>query len=317
MTETTKRPDPNDKMSTEDYENLLDKYQYSTKEVTAGKVVKGRVIRITPTHVLVDIGLKSEGVIPIEEFTEAADPVKPKPGDEVEAVLEKTDRKEGYFVLSKKSADIEKALDNLEKAFSHQHIVSGRVVERIKNGYTVNVGLPAFLPDSHADIRIVKDPEKLIGQTFKFKVIKFDRKDANAVVSRKLFLIDEKEKKRRKVFAHLAKEQHLAGVVKSLTNFGAFVDVGGVEGLLHVSDMSWGKIGHPSELFHQAAPARSLVQHRREIHGRPADHGQSHEPDRFRGVRRAREGRRGPGPHLRPQLVAEDDPSEEAPEFGR
>jgi len=259
MTETTKRPDPNDKMSTEDYENLLDKYQYSTKEVTAGKVVKGRVIKITPTHVLVDIGLKSEGVIPIEEFTEAADPVKPKPGDEVEAVLEKTDRKEGYFVLSKKSADYEKALDNLELAFGHQHVVSGRVVERIKNGYTVNVGLPAFLPDSHADIRIVKDPEKLVGQTFKFKVIKFDRKGSNAVVSRKLFLIDEKEKKRRKVFAHLAKNQRLAGVVKSLTNFGAFVDVGGVEGLLHVSDMSWGKIGHPSELFHIGQEVEVMV----------------------------------------------------------
>jgi small subunit ribosomal protein S1 len=259
MTETTKHPDPNDKMSTEDYENLLDKYQYSTKEVTAGKVVKGRVIKITPTHVLVDIGLKSEGVIPIEEFTEAADPVKPKPGDEVEAVLEKTDRKEGYFVLSKKSADYEKALDNLELAFGHQHVVSGRVVERIKNGYTVNVGLPAFLPDSHADIRIVKDPEKLVGQTFKFKVIKFDRKGSNAVVSRKLFLIDEKEKKRRKVFAHLAKGQRLAGVVKSLTNFGAFVDVGGIEGLLHVSDMSWGKIGHPSELFHVGQEVEVVV----------------------------------------------------------
>ena len=259
MTETTKHPDPNDKMSTEDYENLLDKYQYSTKEVSAGKMVKGRVIKITPTHVLVDIGLKSEGVIPIEEFTEAADPVKPKPGDEVEAVLEKTDSKEGYFILSKKSADSERALDNLEKAFSHQHVVSGRVVERIKNGYTVNVGLAAFLPDSHADIRIVKDPEKLVGQTFKFKVIKFDRKGSNAVVSRKLFLIDEKEKKRRKVFAHLAKDQRLPGVVRSLTNFGAFVDIGGVEGLLHVSDMSWGKIGHPSELFHVGQEVEVVV----------------------------------------------------------
>ena len=250
MTETTKPPVPIDKESTEDYEHLLDKYQYSTKEISAGKVVKGRVIKITPTHVLVDIGLKSEGVIPIEEFTEAADPIKPKPGDEVEAVLEKTDRKEGYFVLSKKNADVEKALDNLEKAFAHQHIVSGRVVERIKNGYTVNVGIPAYMPDSHADIRMVKDPEKLIGQTFKFRVIKFDRKAANAVVSRKLFLVDEREKKRRKVFAVLAKGQVLKGVVRSLTNFGAFVDIGGVEGLLHVSDMSWGKIGHPSELFH-------------------------------------------------------------------
>ena len=259
MTETTKTPEPIDKESTEDYERLLDKYQYSTKEISAGKVVKGRVIKVTPTHVLVDIGLKSEGVIPIEEFTEAADPTKPKLGDEVEAVLEKTDRNDGYFVLSKKNADIEKALDNLEKAFAHQHIVSGRVVERVKNGFTVNVGLPAYMPDSHADIRMIKDPDKLLGQTFKFRVIKFDRKTENAVVSRKLYLVDEREKKRKMVFGALEKGQHLKGVVRSLTSFGAFVDIGGVEGLLHVSDMSWGKIGHPSELFHSGQEVEVVV----------------------------------------------------------
>jgi len=249
MSEITKRPEKDEKMSTEDYEHLLNKYQYSTKEVSAGKIVKGRVIKVTPTHVLVDIGLKSEGVIPIEEFTESIPPLKPKAGDEVEAVLEKTDRKEGYFILSKKSADIQRALDVLEKAFAHGSFIGGQVVEKNRNGYTVNVGIDAFMPDSHADVRMVKDPEKLIGQTFKFKVIKFDRKTENAVVSRKLFLQDEREKKRRKVFSHLAKGQHITGQVRSLTNFGAFVDLGGVEGLLHVSDMSWGKIGHPSELL--------------------------------------------------------------------
>ena len=249
MSEVTKPPQKDEKITTEDYEHLLDKYQYSTKEVSAGKVVKGKVIKVTPTHVLVDIGLKSEGVIAIEEFTESVPPLKPKAGDEVEAVLEKTDRKEGYFILSKKSADTQRALDVLEKAFAHGTFVGGQVVEKNRTGYTVNVGIPAFMPDSHADIRIVKDPEKLIGQSGKFKVIKFDRKTENAVVSRKLFLLDEREKKRRKVFSHLAKGQHIKGQVKSLTNFGAFVDIGGVEGLLHVSDMSWGKIGHPSELF--------------------------------------------------------------------
>ncbi|MCX6564681.1 MAG: 30S ribosomal protein S1 [Candidatus Aminicenantes bacterium] len=249
MSEITKRPEKDEKMTSEDYENLLDKYQYSTKEVSAGNIVKGRVIKVTPTHVLVDIGLKSEGVIPIEEFAEGVPPVKPKMGDEVEAVLEKTDPKEGYFILSKKSADVQRALDVLEKAFAHGTFISGRVSEKNRNGFTVNVGIDAFMPDSHADLRIVKDPDKLIGQTFKFKVIKFDRKTENAVVSRKLFLLDEREKKRRKVFSHLAKGQRIKGQVKSLTNFGAFVDLGGVEGLLHVSDMSWGKTIHPSELF--------------------------------------------------------------------
>jgi small subunit ribosomal protein S1 len=250
MSEITKRPEKDEKMTSEDYEHLLDKYQYSTKEVSVGKLIKGRVIKVTPSHVLVDIGLKSEGVIAIEEFTESATPSRPKAGDEIEAVLEKTDPKEGYFILSKKSADLERALDVLEKAFSHGNFVTGKITEKNRNGYTVNVGLDTFMPDSHADIRIVKDPDKLVGQTFKFKVIKFDRKSENAVLSRKLYLLDEREKKRRKVFSHLAKGQQIKGQVKSLTNFGAFVDLGGVEGLLHVSDMSWGKIAHPAEILH-------------------------------------------------------------------
>jgi small subunit ribosomal protein S1 len=259
MSEITKPPDKDEKMTAEDYEHLLNKYQYSTKEVAPGKIVKGKVIKVTGSHVLVDIGLKSEGVIPIEEFIESATPMKPKEGDVVEAVLEKTDRKEGYFILSKKSADIEKALDVLEKAFDHQTFITGKITEKTKNGYTVNVGIDTFMPDSHADVRIVKDPDKLIGQSFKFKVIKFDRKSENAVLSRKLFLQDEREKKRRKVFSHLVKGQKVKGQVKSLTNFGAFIDLGGVEGLLHVSDISWGKISHPSEVLHVGQEVEVLV----------------------------------------------------------
>ena len=259
MSEITKPPDKDEKMTAEDYEHLLNKYQYSTKEVAPGKIVKGKVIKVTGSHVLVDIGLKSEGVIPIEEFIESATPMKPKEGDVVEAVLEKTDRKEGYFILSKKSADIQKALDVLEKAFDHQTFIAGKITEKTKNGYTVNVGIDTFMPDSHADVRIVKDPDKLIGQSFKFKVIKFDRKSENAVLSRKLFLQDEREKKRRKVFSHLVKGQTVKGQVKSLTNFGAFIDLGGVEGLLHVSDISWGKISHPSEVLHVGQEVEVLV----------------------------------------------------------
>jgi small subunit ribosomal protein S1 len=252
MSEITKRPeqhDKDDKLAPGDYDRLLDKYQFSVKEIGPGKTVHGRVIKVTPTHVLVDIGLKSEGVIPLEEFTETAEPVVPKVGQEVEAILEKTDAKQGYFILSKKMADILKALDALEKAFLHQAFISGKVTERTKNGYTVNAGIDAFMPDSHADIKTVKEPEKLVGQIIKFKVIKFDRKSENAVVSRRLYLQDEKEKRRRKVFSLLQKGQKIKGQVRSLTGFGAFIDLGGVEGLLHVSDMSWGKIGHPSELF--------------------------------------------------------------------
>jgi small subunit ribosomal protein S1 len=248
MAELKKQADKEEKISSEDYEHLLDKYQFSAKEITPGKIIKGKVIKATPTGVLVDIGFKSEGVIPVEEFAEE-EVKKLRPGDEIETILERTDTKEGYLILSKKRADMLRALDHLEKAFNTQGFVSGKISARIKNGFTVNVGIDAFLPDSHADIRIIKEPDKLVGQSFKFKVIKFDRKTENAVLSRKLFLQDEREKKKRRVFSRLVKGEKIKGQVRSLTSFGAFIDLGGIEGLLHISDMSWGKIGHPSELF--------------------------------------------------------------------
>ncbi|OGD09844.1 MAG: 30S ribosomal protein S1 [Candidatus Aminicenantes bacterium RBG_13_62_12] len=248
MAELKKQADREEKISSEDYEQLLDKYQFSAKEITPGKIIKGRVIKATPTGVLMDIGFKSEGVIPIEDFADL-DIQKIKPGDEIETILERTDAKEGYLILSKKLADSLRALEHLEKAFATQAFVSGKITEKTKNGYTVNVGIDAFLPDSHADIKIVREPEKLVGQTFKFKVVKFDRKTENAVLSRKLFLQDEREKKKRRVFGRLVKGEKVKGQVRSMTSFGAFIDLGGVEGLLHISDMSWGKTGHPSDVL--------------------------------------------------------------------
>ncbi len=247
MTEPTKQPDRDDKMSSEDYENLLDRYQFSTKEITMGKILQGRVIKRTPTHVLVDVGFKTEGIIPNEDFADPKALADLRPGSEVETMLEKTDLKDGYLVLSKKRADGLRALENLERAFSHNQTVTGTITERTKGGFNVDIGLPAFLPESHVDIRQVKDASALIGQTFKFRVMKFDRKTENAVLSRKLLLQDERETKKRRVFGNIAKGQKITGRVKSLTNFGAFVDLGGIEGLLHVSDISWGKGSHPSE----------------------------------------------------------------------
>jgi len=248
MTEPTKPPDRDDtKMSSEDYENLLDRYQYSTKEITLGKILKGRVIKRTPTHVLVDVGFKTEGIIPNEDFTDPKALADLHPGIEVETMLEKTDLKDGYLILSKKRADGFRAIESLNRAFEHGQTVTGTVVEKTRGGFNVDVGIPAFLPESHVDIRQVKDASGLIGQTFKFRVIKFDRKTENAVLSRKLLLQDEREKKRRHVFGSIAKGQKVAGHVRSLTSFGAFVDIGGIEGLLHVSDISWGKGIHPSE----------------------------------------------------------------------
>ncbi len=249
MSELTKKSKKEEKIDQEDYADLLEKYQFSTKELSPGKLLKGKVIKVTPTYVIVDVGFKSEGIVPVEDFVDHQDPSTLNPGDDVEAVLERSDPKEGYLILSKKKAMAMKALNNLEKAFQHNSWIVGKITEKIRNGYNVNVGINVFLPDSHADVKVVKDPEKLIGNLYKFKVIKFDRKTENAVISRKLYLQDEKEKKKRRVFDQLSVGARVKGRVKSLTNFGAFIDLGGIEGLLHISDMSWGKINHPSEIL--------------------------------------------------------------------
>jgi small subunit ribosomal protein S1 len=225
----------------------LDRYEFSTKEITMEKILKGRVIKQTPTYVLVDIGFKTEGIIPVEDFTDPKALAELRPGSEVETMLEKTDLKDGYLVLSKKRADGLRAIENLGNAFEHGLTITGTITERTKGGFNVDVGIPAFLPESHVDIRPVKDASALLGQTFKFRVMKFDRRTENAVLSRKLLLQNEREEKKRRVFGNLAKGQKLKGQVKSLTNFGAFVDLGGIEGLLHVSDISWGKSTHPAE----------------------------------------------------------------------
>lgn len=259
MSELIKNPKKEEDISKEDYADLLEKYQFNTKELSPGKLLKGKVIKVTSSHVLVDVGFKSEGIIPIEDFADLQDPKTLQPGDDVEAILEKSNLKEGYLILSKKKAIAIKALNNLEKAYQHNSWIVGKITSKIKNGYNVNVGITAFLPDSHADVKVVKDSEKLIGNLYKFKVIKFDRRMENAVLSRKLYLQDEREKKKRRVFDQLSSGKKVRGRVKSLTNFGAFIDLGGIEGLLHISDISWGKINHPSELFEPGQEIEAIV----------------------------------------------------------
>jgi len=192
MTEIIKKIENEEKISSEDYKNLLDHYQFNAKELAPGKIVRGKVIKITPTYVLVDVGFKSEGIIPIEDFNKNTDVNEIRTGDEVEALLERANLKEGYLILSRKKAVALKGLDNLERAYQHDGWVLGKITESIKNGFAVDVGISTFLPNSHADVRTVREPEKLIGNKYKFKVIKFDRRSENAVLSRKLFLQDEK-----------------------------------------------------------------------------------------------------------------------------
>jgi small subunit ribosomal protein S1 len=249
MSELNKNLKKEEPITSEDYADLLDKYQFKASELAPGKMTKGTIIKVTATHVLVDIGSKSEGIIPAEDFQNRKEMESLKPGDKIETILERRNIKEGYFILSKRRANAVKALDNLEKAYHNNNWIIGNVKEKIRNGYTVDVGINTFLPDSHADVKMVKDPKQLLGKRFKFKVIKFDRKSENAVLSRRLLLQDEREKRKRQVFSQLEKGKTFKGKIKSLTNFGAFVDLGGIEGLLHISDMSWGKLNHPSEIF--------------------------------------------------------------------
>ncbi len=251
MSELSNNAKKEEESSQKDFEALLDNYQFKADELTLGQLVKGKVIKVTPSFVLVDVGSKSEGIIPLEDFIDKEELNKLNPGDEVEAVLEKSNLEEGYLTLSKKRATALKALNNLEKAHLHNNWIIGKITQKVKSGYMVNVGINTFLPDSHADIRIVKDPSRIIGNRYKFKVIKFNRKNENAVLSRKLLMQDEKEKRKKQVFSQLETGKIFKGKVKSLTNFGAFVDLGGVEGLLHISEMSWGNINHPSEILHQ------------------------------------------------------------------
>jgi len=249
MTESRKTPKTDDQLTSEDYERLLDQYHLTGQELTVGSIIKGRVVKKTPTHLLLDIGQKTEGAIPVEDFRHPKEIEEIKIGSEVEALLEKSRPLDGYFLLSKRKADIIKAFDHLEKAYHSNSWVAGTVVAKINNGYKVDVGVEAFLPEAHADLRPVKDPNSLLGQSLKFKVMKFNRKEEDIVLSRKLLLQDEREKRKRRVFSRLVRGGKIKGTIKSITNFGAFVDLGGLEGLMHISDMSWGRVGHPSELF--------------------------------------------------------------------
>ncbi|MDD8021207.1 MAG: 30S ribosomal protein S1 [Acidobacteriota bacterium] len=249
MTETKKNTKADEQMTDEDYERLLDQYHLSDQELSAGTLVKGRVVKKTPGYLLLDIGHKTEGAIPLEDFSDPKEFEEIKTGSEIEALLERSRPQDGYFLLSKKKADLLRALDHLERAYHTGNWVSGKVIAKTRNGYTVDVGLPAFLPQAHADLRPLKDPDSILGQTFKFKIMKFNQNEEDVVLSRKLLLQDEKEKRKRRVFSHLVKGAKIKGVVRSLTSFGAFIDLGGIEGLLHISDMSWGKINRPSELF--------------------------------------------------------------------
>jgi small subunit ribosomal protein S1 len=232
-----------------EYARLLDMYDTSFRNISEGEVVKGTVLKVTASEVIVDVGYKSEGVIPVSEFLDEGGQVTVQPGDLVDVLLEKTEDKDGYVVLSREKAEKMKIWDDVEKAYADRKVVIGRVIERIKGGLAVDIGVRAFLPGSQVDVRPVRNLDALRGQELRMRVIKVNKKRGNIVLSRKVLLEEENAEKKKQTLNTLAEGKVLRGVVKNITDYGAFIDLGGIDGLLHITDMSWGRVGHPSELF--------------------------------------------------------------------
>src|SRR5687767_9943966 len=236
-------------MDPEEYERLLDMYDVSFKNFAEGEVVRGVVLQVSESEVIVDVGYKSEGIIPLDEFRDETGKISVKPGDIVDVLLEKTEDKEGYVVLSKEKAEKMKVWDDVERAYQERRVVTGRVIERVKGGLAVDIGVRAFLPGSQVDVRPVRNLDALKGQELRMRVIKVNKKRGNIVLSRKAVLEEENAERKRDTLENLEEGKVLLGTVKNITDYGAFVDLGGIDGLLHITDMSWGRINHPSEVL--------------------------------------------------------------------
>jgi small subunit ribosomal protein S1 len=231
----------------------------TTSEFEEGEVVRGRVVHVGTSEVLVDVGYKSEGAIPIEEFHRHG--ALPKVGEEIEVYLEAKEDSEGLIVLSKDKADKIKVWDAITQAYEKGQPVEGRVVEVVKGGLAVDVGVKAFLPGSQVDLRPVKNLASMVGQQIRAKVIKLNRRRGNVVLSRRSVLEEEREEKKKHTLEVLNEGMVLTGTVKNITDYGAFIDLGGIDGLLHVTDMSWGRVGHPSEIFQVGDQVEVVVLH--------------------------------------------------------
>ena len=228
------------------FDEFMALYDESISGIKEGQIVKGTVVSIGPSEVMVDIGFKSEGAVSIKEFS---DPESIEQGQEIEVFLEDVEDQEGQVVLSKQKADFMRVWDLIKDAHDTGNTVEGRLMRRIKGGIVVNLfGVEAFLPGSQIDIRQVKNFDQFIGHEFPFKIIKLNKARRNIVVSRRAVLEEERARMREEIVKVLEEGQIREGVVKNITDFGAFIDLGGVDGLLHITDMSWGRVNHPSEL---------------------------------------------------------------------
>src|SRR5512144_122732 len=243
------KPMHHEDMDPQEFAAMLDIYDDSFRNMAEGEVVKGTVLKVTDTAVVVDVGYKSEGLIPIHEFLDENGQVTVQAGDMVDVMRERTEDRAGHIVLSREKAQKMKSWDEVEKAYAERKVVIGRVIERIKGGLAVDIGVRAFLPGSQIDVRPVRNLDALRGQELRMRVIKVNKKRGNIVLSRKALLEEENAEKKKQTLDTLAEGKVLRGVVKNITDYGAFIDLGGIDGLLHITDMSWGRVGHPGELF--------------------------------------------------------------------
>jgi len=223
-------------------------YEETFKNLEEGTITEGRIVAITKDKVVVDIGYKSEGMISNDQFsTEELQAIKV--GDRLQVYIEECEDADGNLVLSKEKADKMKIWEELEKLFNEEKSIDGKIVARIKGGMMVDIGVKAFLPGSQIDLHPVRDLDGLVGRTFPLKIIKINHRRGNVVVSRRVLLEETRDSKRKNTLSTLKEGQLIQGVVKNITDYGAFIDLGGIDGLLHITDMSWGRVGHPSEMF--------------------------------------------------------------------
>ncbi len=220
-------------------------FENSIKELKSGNVVIGTIVQVNDDDVVVDVGGKSEGVIPLREFAGDERAADIKVGDQFDVLIERTENEHGLISLSKEKADRQKVWNDLEEGA----VIDGRILSRIKGGLTVDIGVNAFLPGSQVDLRPVRNLDKMINETYQFKIIKLNKRRGNIVLSRRVLLEEKRESQRGETLQTLEEGQVIEGIVKNLTDYGAFIDLGGIDGLLHITDMSWGRVNHPSDIL--------------------------------------------------------------------
>jgi len=233
----------------ESMDDIMDMYEESFKRFAEGEVVTGRIISVDKDYVLVDIGYKSEGQIKIQEFQDEDGNLVATEGDSVDVMVEWWDDEEERVVLSKEKAAKVKVWEEIKKSYDEDQTVEGVIVNRVKGGFSVDIGVQAFLPGSQADLRPIRNLDEMVGKTFTFKILKYNRKRSNIVLSRRVILEEERDSKRSSTLESIEDGKIVDGIVKNITEYGVFVDLGGVDGLLHITDISWGRVKHPSELF--------------------------------------------------------------------